>query len=332
MKSQFNNFSFNPFEKDVLNQLTNVREGETKVGEKIHVFGQQLEKTCKYVLLGISEDIGPQANGGNPGSTTAFRVFLTRFLNMQVNRFLSVDDVAVLGEIQSHVTFENIDQARNLVTELDDFVTNVLQPFTDRQCIPIVIGGGHNNAFPIIRALSTSIGDPIQVINFDPHADFRRLEGRHSGNPFSTAFQEGFLKFYAVMGLHQSYNSEYMLDRLEANSFLFSFFDDYLNGEADYTSDLATFKSRMEQAPFGIELDMDAIANMPSSAFTPSGFSVEQARSYILKMADSTNVRYLHLPESAPKSISEDAIVGKTLAYLVSDFIKSNRKAVQREI
>lgn len=325
MKSQFDHFSFKPFEKDAFSQLTNVREGETKVGEKIQRFQQQLEKPCKYVLMGISEDIGPQANGGNPGSTSAFGAFLPRFLNMQVNHFLSVEDVVVLGEIQSHVSFENLDQARSLVSELDDFVTSILQPFTDQQCIPIVIGGGHNNAFPIIRAVSNSVKQPIHVINLDPHADFRRLEGRHSGNPFSMAFQEGFLKFYAVMGLHQSYNSQYMLDQLKSHGFAYSFFDDYMFGNADFNTDLKAFKKQFESNSYGIELDMDAIAYIPSSAFTPSGISIEQARSYIFHLAKSKQVRYVHLPEAAPKTPTEEAIVGKTLAYLVSDFIKSNR-------
>lgn len=325
MKSQFDHFSFNPYYQETLSQLTNIREGETKVGEKIQVFHQDLEKTSKYVLLGISEDIGPQANGGNPGSTSAFGAFLPRFLNMQVNHFLTVDDVVVLGEIQSHVSFENIKQARNLVGELDDFVTSILQPFTDQQCIPIVIGGGHNNAFPIIRAVSNSEKQPIHVINLDPHADIRRLEGRHSGNPFSTAFQEGFLKFYVVMGLHQSYNSQYILDQLKTNGFMYSFFDDYIFGNADFNADLKAFKTQIESNPYGIELDMDAIAYLPSSAFTPSGISIEQARSYIFQLAKSNQVRYLHLPEAAPKTPKEEAIVGKTLAYLVSDFIKSNR-------
>jgi formiminoglutamase len=43
---------------------------------------------------------------------------------------------------------------------------------------------------------------------------------------------------------------------------------------------------------------------------------------YIRKMARNKKVGYLHLPEAAPKNEQDDKIVGKTLAYLVSDFIK----------
>jgi formiminoglutamase len=34
----------------------------------------------------------------------------------------------------------------------------------------------------------------VNAINFDAHSDFRILEGRHSGNGFSYAYEEGFLK------------------------------------------------------------------------------------------------------------------------------------------
>jgi formiminoglutamase len=65
---------------------------------------------------------------------------------------------------------------------------------------------------------------------------------------------------------------------------------------------------------------------MPSSAYTPSGFSVENARNYIRKLAHHKKCVYLHLPEGAPTNIQEEKIVGKTLAYLVWDFITTNNR------
>jgi formiminoglutamase len=68
---------------------------------------------------------------------------------------------------------------------------------------------------------------------------------------------------------------------------------------------------------------MDCIAGMPSSAFTPSGFTLEQARTYVRKMALLPNVCYLHLPEAAPVNASDAKITGKALAYLTWDFISA---------
>jgi hypothetical protein len=38
-------------------------------------------------------------------------------------------------------------------------------------------------------------------------------------------------------------------------------------------------------------------------------------------MALMSNVKYLHLPEAAPQTEQDFKIVGKTLAYLVWDFL-----------
>lgn len=74
----------------------------------------------------------------------------------------------------------------------------------------------------------------------------------------------------------------------------------------------------------GIELDLDSLIDMPSSFATPSGFSVEEARLYIRQITAQLQPAYLHLPEGAPMTGNfEESRVGKTLAYLVADFIKS---------
>jgi formiminoglutamase len=317
------NFEFIAFSKKSLSEITSIRNGEVKLGQKLLTMNDELAN-ANYFILGVSEDIGPQSNGGFGGSTTAFSAFLKRFVNIQSNQFLIGENILVLGEIISNVEFQNINDGRKLVEELDLFVESILSPLIIKGLIPIVIGGGHNNAFPLIKSISKIVGKPISVINFDPHADFRPLEGRHSGNPFSYAFDQGYLQKYAVLGLHQSYNSQFILEQLAKNNFMFSFFDDYLLANVDFNSDLDTFYEYINDNNFGVELDLDAISYMPSSAFSPSGMSVEQARTYILKMAKSKNVKYLHLPEAAPLGEKEEVIVGKTLAYLVSDFIKTN--------
>lgn len=323
------NFEFIPFTQKSLSGITSIRSGEVKLGEKLQTLENGVTDTAKYFILGISEDIGPQSNGGLSGSTGAFNAFIKRFVNIQSNQFFNGGNTIVLGEIISNSIFQNLETGRKLIDELDLFVESIISPYIQSGLIPIVIGGGHNNAFPIIKSISKSLEQSISVINFDPHADFRPLEGRHSGNPFSYAYDHGFLNKYAILGLHQSYNSQYILDQLTKNDFLFSFFDDYLSKKANFEQDLITFYEHINSGEFGIELDLDAIAYMPSSAFSPSGMAVEEARSYILQMAKSKNVQYLHLPEAAPKNEKEEAIVGKTLAYLVSDFIKTNQLAHQ---
>jgi formiminoglutamase len=194
--------------------------------------------------------------------------------------------------------------------------------------IPIVIGGGHNNAFPIIKGSSRVLGSPLNVINCDPHADFRPLEGRHSGNGFSYAMDVGALDKYFILGLHQSYNGENILDKFKTinkneEKIKWSYFDNWIYGKSTIEIDLELGINFIKGKHVGVELDMDAIGMMPSSAFSPSGIQLNEARMYVSKCAASLNVSYLHLPEAAPKNELENKIVGKALSYLVCDFIKN---------
>ena len=45
--------------------------------------------------------------------------------------------------------------------------------------------------------------------------------------------------------------------------------------------------------PVGIEMDMDSLVNMPSSAMTPSGFTVEEVRKFIRAMALNLKCAYI---------------------------------------
>ena len=88
-------------------------------------------------------------------------------------------------------------------TEVCDNLTQAYKNSCNNQIVladkkPIIIGGGHNNAYGNIKGTSLAIGEPINVINFDAHSDFRPEEGRHSGNGFSYAYTEGFLNYYFI--------------------------------------------------------------------------------------------------------------------------------------
>jgi formiminoglutamase len=77
---------------------------------------------------------------------------------------------------------------------------------------------------------------------------------------------------------------------------------------------------------YGIEIDLDAIPNIPSSAMTISGYSIEQLRQFISYFAKNKNASYLHICEGAPDlgEQKNNNLVGKLIGYLITDFIKSN--------
>ena len=76
---------------------------------------------------------------------------------------------------------------------------------------------------------------------------------------------------------------------------------------------------------FGIEIDLDSLPNIASSAMTPSGFSVEQTRQFIHHFGQHANAAYLHICEGAPDLSDEKnpQLIGKLIGYLITDFIKA---------
>ncbi|WP_025141725.1 formimidoylglutamase [Pedobacter jeongneungensis] len=301
------------------------RDGETKLGQRVNTYQQEAisieglkANNSKFVLLGIPEDIGVRANAGIAGAASAWRTSLTAFLNIQSNRFLNGEEILVLGHFEiTEPEDSSIKALRNKVAEIDELLYPVIEKVVAAGKIPIVIGGGHNNAYPIIKGTSLANKTPIDVLNIDAHADLRELEGRHSGNGFSYALKENYLDHYFMYGLHQNYNNEAILTQIENNPKLKAvFFEDILTG-ADY-NDL--IKDLGPTA--GLEIDLDCIQNVLSSAETPSGFAVNDIRKIILTHANKFS--YLHICEGATRMLDGrvSKLTSKLIAYLVSDFVK----------
>ena len=315
-RSKNGHFSFVRFTEQELRSKTAVRAGETKLGQEVKT---EVNENSAFVILGICEDLGPQANGGNPGAQMAFGSFLMKFLSVQSNAFLSGTAIVLPGYIRQNKTFEEFEEAeqRLIIAELDDFVVEVLAPYLGKNLTPLIIGGGHNNAYPILKAFSEKLGRGLAVVNCDAHADLRACDYRHSGNPFSYAHRDKYLEKYAMLGLHESYNNQYIIGQIKANNFLCTWFDQQLAAGHKFESGFEPVLDYFMNDPFGLELDMDSIAYMPSSALSPSGITLAEARRYVSFFAAHKEALYLHLPEAAPATEVERTLVGKALAYLV---------------
>jgi formiminoglutamase len=76
-------------------------------------------------------------------------------------------------------------------------------------------------------------------------------------------------------------------------------------------------------SPCGLEIDLDSIENVLSSAISPSGFALNDIRKILFSANKSFS--YLHICEGAITLADgrTDQTTGKTIAYLVSDFVKA---------
>jgi formiminoglutamase len=336
-----------PFTINDLAKVTNHRSGEIKFGEKMMTIPKGTDpavflKTseAKYVLFGIPEDIGVRANCGRPGTASAWESAIGSIANIQHNRFCKGSQILVLGHLNvceemkevEHLNFNDVDdrtKLSQLVERIDKEVSHIIFNIIKSGKTPIIIGGGHNNSYGNIKGTALAKGKAINAINFDAHSDFRILEGRHSGNGFSYAFEEGFLKKYFIFGLHENYTSKSVLDIIKktVERVRYVTYDSInIRKEKQFNQELALAAEFIQNDCFGIEIDLDAIPNIPSSAMTLSGFSIEELRQFVTFFGKNKNAAYLHICEGAP-DLAEGKnthLIGKLIGYLVTDFIKSN--------
>ena len=336
-----------PFSILDLAKVTNHRSGEIKFGEKMITVPKDSnlvdflkQSEAKYVIVGIPEDIGIRANYGRPGAASAWKSAISSIANIQHNRFCKGSNLLVLGTLDfskemievQNLDFNKTDERKKLselVAIIDKEVVHTISTIVKSGKIPIIIGGGHNNAYGNIKGTALAKGKPINAINFDAHSDFRILEGRHSGNGFSYAYEEGFLKKYFVFGLHENYTSKNVLDILKKieDRVRFNTYDQInIRREKNFNQELISALEFIKNDCFGIEIDLDAIPNIASSAMTMSGFSVEELRQFISFFGQHKNASYLHICEGAPDLGEEknNHLIGKLIGYLITDFVKAN--------
>jgi len=332
--------------QEKLQHLINFRSGEIKFGEQIVIVPKNnsisdfIQKTnAKYVLFGVPEDVGVRANFGKKGTASAYHNALYSIVNIQHNELTKASDLLILGHLNTEdyqekaknlnpKKPEELQQLYQIVTQIDKDVSHLVSIIVKNEKIPIAIGGGHNNAYGLIKGTALGKAEAINTINFDAHSDFRSLEGRHSGNGFSYAYHQGFLNRYFIFGLHENYTSKNVFQRIKENvtTVQYNTYEQIaVRREVSFSRELKRALEFIETTSFGIEIDLDAIENVLSSAITPSGFSVEKLRRFLHFFASNPKVAYLHICEGSPDLSDEKRSnqIGKLVAYLVTDFIKA---------
>ena len=337
--------------QDVLS-LTRLRRFETKLGERLQVVNDiaHLEQsiansTASFVLFGIPEDLGAKGNYGLGGADTLWVPFLQSFLNIQSNDFFDGGEVLLLGhfdfgDIQYLIDTtakgedEKIEAYRHAVIAIDEEVEQIVKIITASRKIPIAVGGGHNNTYPLIKGAAKGWHKAgvlplaqINCINLDAHADYRPMEGRHSGNAFRYAEEDGYLQKYCIIGLHENYLPQNVWVDIVNNPFIdcITFEDIFVHEKRTFMQAVAHATGFTEDTLTGIDIDLDGIQNTLSSAMTPVGIDPLHARQYISFAAADTKPAYLHICEGATR-LSDgrtDATSGKLISYLISDFVKA---------
>lgn len=346
---------FKKYNKQDVLSLTRIRRFETKVGERLQLLSNPDDFTASlaaseadYVLFGIPEDLGVRGNQGIGGADSAWVSFLQSFLNVQSNDFFDGKQVILaghfdFGDIQYLIDTtaksetEKLEAYRHAVITIDDEVEMLVKLITEQGKIPIAIGGGHNNAYPMIKGAAkgwykrgTLSLAQVNCINLDAHSDYRPEEGRHSGNAFRYAETDGYLQKYCVVGLHENYIPQNVWMDIVNNPFIdiITYEDIFIHEKRSFLQAVAHATGFTEDTMTGIELDLDSIQGTLSSACSPVGIHPNHARQYLSFAAVDTRPAYLHICEGATRlgDGRTDIGTGKLISYLVVDFIKAHQQ------
>ena len=331
------------YDKEQILSIVNNRAGEIKFGEKVKTLKDStnleedlLNSNAKYVLFGIEESIGVKANFGNTGTETAWKACLKCLLNTQNNSYNKGKKILILGSLNFNdltneanklntAIKEELEKLHKIVSKIDIEVSNLVFKIIKSGKKPIIIGGGHNNSYGNIKGVSLALNKPINTINLDAHTDFRPLTGRHSGNGFSYAYKEGFLNKYFIFGIHENYTSKQIFKELNSlnKDINYNTFEAInIRKETSLEYEMKYAYNFIKSREFGVEIDLDAIEGIESSAMTPSGFSTNEARQFVSYFSKSKKAIYLHLCEAIAILDDNKNQTGKLLSYLITDFIR----------
>ncbi|NQW29940.1 MAG: formimidoylglutamase [Ignavibacteria bacterium] len=142
----------------------------------------ELGNATAVVILGIPQHIGVERNNGRPGAAggpTEIRRALYKMATHSISPTMQAGKLMIIDA-------GNLDIAGKTLEQIHDEQHDVVAGLLRKKIFPIILGGGHDIAWPTMRALET-LGEKYGVINIDAHADIRPLQDgkrAHSGSAF----------------------------------------------------------------------------------------------------------------------------------------------------
>lgn len=279
---------------------------------------------CVCVILGVPQHIGVERNGGRAGAEQAPSMIRSALHRLTISE---IEDVVNSGRLVI-ADGGNVDCDGKTLEQIHDEQYDAVVMVIKRGWIPIVLGGGHDVAWPTIRAME-STQSSYSAVNIDAHADVRPLidEAKaHSGSPFrqmlsiedSHLLAGGFVEF----GLQEQHVSAAHLR--------------YLSDKGMHAFTLREIRSRGINVAWSnalqiisgaeglyVSLDMDSIA----SAFAPGvsapagdGFAPADVAEIVRSAASSGILKAFDVVEVNPL-YDVDGRTAKIAALMISNVL-----------
>ncbi len=276
-----------------------------------------LQKDKKHFgLLGYACDEGVRRNLGRVGAAQAPDSIRVNLASL-ANHFDSGTEILDTGTISC--TDGDLEKTHQVTT-------NCISQLLQHNIFPIILGGGHDLAYPHFNGIKTKFQDAtIGIINLDAHFDLRPLiDQSTSGTPFYQIAKENKEFNYLCLGIQKASNHKGLFDTAaELNV-------SYIENTAFHMKHLEKvektvrhFISSVDYIYLTIDIDGFSSAYAPGvSAPSPFGFSVDIALETITQICNSKKLVSVDLVELNPK-YDIDHCTAKLAARLIYHIIQN---------
>lgn len=277
------------------------RPADPRLGERVLHHREEISRLSSstgetFVIAGFPDDRGVRINLGRPGAAKgpdSIRKFLYRFPTHATKR-----------------VFHYVDQGnlilRPSIRDTHGIAQTEVRALHDKGWTPIILGGGHDYAFPTFAGAASSSKKIWGLINVDPHLDLRPDDQSepNSGTAFRRCIESGLLaaNHLVEFGVRRNRNSEAHWTFAEESRVRLVPWEGMRSTEAA----VAAFKRTLDGLDhscdqIGLSLDMDSCFEAEGTSAAPVlGFSADALAQFGEIAGRNLKVRYLEIAEVAP--------------------------------
>lgn len=276
---------------------------DPRMGDLVQRGVKNFSDEIQVGIIGMPADEGVKRNGGRTGAKEGPAAIRTEFYkrtSFVIGKENSPSKIKVFdfGDIKSGKTLE----------ETHNCLADAVETLIAARIIPIVLGGGHDVAYPNFVGFSKG-KQTVGVINIDSHLDYRKPNPkRHSGTPFRQMLDHlnsplNAMNFVEV-GVQSFANAhEHYSELIERGATVFSLRDvreDGITKVLDLAYELATTSTDSLYVSF----DIDAVRSSDApgvSAPLPTGLTAEEFLTAALFAGKRRKTKIIDIVEVNPK-------------------------------
>ncbi|MCO5143835.1 MAG: formimidoylglutamase [Oligoflexia bacterium] len=267
------------------------------------------------VIFGLADDSGIKNVGGRTGAALGpikIREKLYRFAHP--NCPVKIYD---LGDLTPE---QKIEDTHTLASE-------VISKIHQAGHFPLILGGGHDLAYPEARSLILSKPkQKLKILNIDAHLDLRpTFDGITSGSPWYLLFEDNNLKKYTFQlvefGIQTHCNAQSLYDYAKAKKISVIKLEDIYKKKTPTTKQVQEILKKEKISMVSIDIDSVALQYAPGcSAAQTLGFTAEDVIQFSYSSGASHHVQSFGIYETSPP-LDLSGSTPQLVAHCINQFI-----------